>query len=166
MRENVRDRYRMEHIVEAITNILDFADGKTKEELEADKLRYYDIVKNIDIIGEAAYKLTHAFCREHPETPWEFIMKMRHVLVHDYYQISSKEVWNVIKEDLKPLREQVTRYLADTNWDEWEKSEVVIKESAAYKTLIQTAQRMKNDGLPIKQISRYTGLTAEEIEGL
>ncbi len=156
----------MEHIVEAITNILDFADGKTKEELEADKLRYYGIVKNIEIIGEAAYKLTHAFCREHPETPWEFIMKMRHVLVHDYYQISSKEVWNVIKEDLKPLREQVTRYLADTNWDEWEKSEVVIKESAAHKTLIQTAQRMKNDGLPIKQISRYTGLTAEEIEGL
>ena len=166
MRENVRDRYRMEHIVEAITNILDFADGKTKEELEADKLRYYGIVKNIEIIGEAAYKLTHAFCREHPETPWEFIMKMRHVLVHDYYQISSKEVWNVIKEDLKPLREQVTRYLADNNWDEWEKSEVVIKESAAHKTLIQTAQRMKNDGLPIKQISRYTGLTAEEIEGL
>jgi uncharacterized protein with HEPN domain len=166
MRENVRDRDRLEHIVEAITNILDFADGKTKEELEADKLRYYGIVKNIEIIGEAAYKLTHAFCREHPETPWEFIMKMRHVLVHDYYQISSKEVWNVIKEDLKPLREQVTRYLADTNWDEWEKSEVVIKESAAHKTLIQTAQRMKNDGLPIKQISRYTGLTAEEIEGL
>jgi hypothetical protein len=93
-------------------------------------------------------------------------MKMRHVLVHDYYQISSKEVWNVIKEDLKPLREQVTSYLADTNWDEWEKSEVVIKESAAHKTLIQTAQRMKNEGLPIKQISRYTGLTAEEIEGL
>lgn len=166
MRENVRDRDRLEHIVEAITNILDFADGKTKEELEADKLRYYGIVKNIEIIGEAAYKLTHAFCREHPETPWEFIMKMRHVLVHDYYQISSKEVWNVIKEDLKPLREQVTRYLADNNWDEWEKSEVVIKESAAHKTLIQTAQRMKNDGLPIKQISRYTGLTAEEIEGL
>jgi hypothetical protein len=43
---------------------------------------------------------------------------------------------------------------------------VVIKESAAHKTLIQTAQRMKNDGLPIKQITRYTGLTAEEIEGL
>ena len=36
----------------------------------------------------------------------------------------------------------------------------------AYKTLIQTAQRMKKDGLPIKQISRYTGLTAEEVEAL
>jgi uncharacterized protein with HEPN domain len=96
MRENVRDRDRLEHILEAIVNILDFAEGKTKEELEADKLRYYGIVKNIEIIGEASYKLTHAFCNEHPETPWEFIMKMRHVLVHDYYQISSKEVWKVI----------------------------------------------------------------------
>ena len=166
MRENVRDRDRLEHIVEAIANILDFADGKTKEELEDDKLRYYGIVKNIEIIGEASYKLTHAFCSEHPETPWEFIMKMRHVLVHDYYQISSKEVWKVIKEDLQPLREQVTRYLSDTNWDAWEKNEVVIKESTAHKTLMQTAQRMKADGLPVKQISRYTGLTAEEIEGL
>ena len=166
MRENVRDRDRLEHIIEAIANILDFADGKTKEELEADKLRYYGIVKNIEIIGEASYKLTHAFCNEHPETPWEFIMKMRHVLVHDYYQISSKEVWKVINEDLQPLREQVTRYLSDTDWDAWEKNEVVIKESTAHKTLIQTAQRMKADGLPVKQISRYTGLTAEEIEGL
>ncbi len=50
--------------------------------------------------------------------------------------------------------------------DAWEKNEVVIKESTALKTLMQTAQRMKADGLPVKQISRYTGLTAEEIERL
>lgn len=166
MRENVRDRDRLEHIVESINNILDFAEGKTREELEADKLRYYGIVKNIEIIGEASYKLTRTFCRQHPETPWEFIMKMRHVLVHDYYQISSREVWKVIKEDLQPLREQVARYIAETDWDAWEKDEVVIKESTAHKTLMQTALRMKNDNIPVKQISKYTGLTVEEIEGL
>lgn len=60
----------------------------------------------------------------------------------------------------------VTRYLADTNWDEWGTSEEVIKESTAHKTLIQTAKRMKTDGLSIKQISRYTGLTVEKIEEL
>ena len=166
MRENVRDCDRLEHIVEAITNILDFADGKTKEQLEADKLRYYGIVKNIEIIGEATYKLTRAFCNQHPETPWEFIAKMRHVLVHDYYQIEPREVWKVIRDDLQPLREQVTRYLEDVDWDEWEKNEVVITETAAHKTLMQTARRMKKDGMTTQQISRYTGLTAEEIEGL
>ncbi len=92
MRENVRDRDRLEHIVEAIDRILAFADGKTKEELEADDLKYYGIVKNIEIIGEATYMLTRAFCVQHPETPWEFIAKMRHVLVHDYYQIEPREV--------------------------------------------------------------------------
>ena len=97
MREPVRDRDRLEHMVEAITNILEFADGKKQEEIEVDKLRYNGIVKNIEIIGEAAYKLTNAFRCQHTETPWEFIMKMRHVLVHDYYQISPKEVWIVIQ---------------------------------------------------------------------
>ena len=166
MRESVRDRERLEHIVEAIDCILDFSDFKTKEELEADKLKFYGIVKNIEIIGEAAYKLTHAFCCEHPETPWEFIMKMRHVLVHDYYQISTREVWKVVKEDLQPLRKQVARYLDEVDWDEWEKNEVVIKETATHKTLMQTASRMKSKGYEVKEIMSITGLTAEEIEAL
>lgn len=65
MREYVRDRERLEHIIEAIDRILSFAAGKTKEELEADNLKYYGVVKNIEIVGEAAYKLTNAFCRQH-----------------------------------------------------------------------------------------------------
>lgn len=166
MRENVRDRNRLEHIVEAIDRILDFANGKTKEQLEIDKLKYYGIVKNIEIIGEAAYKLTRAFCHQHPETPWEFIAKMRHVLVHDYYKIDAKEVWKVINEDLPLLREQVTHYLSNIDWTEWERSETVIAESAVHKNLVQTAQRMKKDGMAVHLISRYTGLTAEEIEEL
>ncbi len=166
MRENVRDRDRLEHIVEAITTILDFADGKTLDDLEADTLRYYGVVKNIEMIGEAVYKLTHSYRQQHSETPWDFIMKMRHVLVHDYYQIRPKEVWNVIQDDLQPLREQVIRYLSETDWNEWEKNEVAIAESAAHKSLVQIARRMKRDGMETQRISHYTGLTSEEIEGL
>ena len=75
MREYVRDRERLEHMVEAIDRILDFAVGKAKEDLETDTLKYYGVVKNIEIVGEAAYKLTNAFCRQHPETPWKHITK-------------------------------------------------------------------------------------------
>ena len=164
MRELVRDRDRLEHIAEAIDRILGFATGRTQEELEADNLKYYGIVKNIEIIGEAAYKLTKAFRCQHPETPWEFIAKMRHVLVHDYYQIDAGQVWKVIQEDLRPLREQVGGYLANVDWGAWEKNEAAIVESAAHKSLMQTARRMKQDGLTTDQISRYTGLNAEEIE--
>lgn len=46
---------------------------------------------------------------------------MRHVLVHDYYQIDENEVKYVIEDDLRPLLEQISKYLSETNWDEWEK---------------------------------------------
>ena len=91
---------------------------------------------------------------------------MRHVLIHDYFQIDEDAVFYVINDDLPPLREQVTRYLDEVNWEEWEKNEVVITETATHKSLLQTASRMKKDGMSAKQISRYTGLTEEEIEGL
>ena len=57
-------------------------------------------------------------------------------------------------------------YLANMDWDEWEKNDVVIVESAVHKNIVQTARRMKRDGMDARQISRYTGLTAEEINAL
>ena len=166
MREYVRDHERLEHILEAIDRILTFADGKAMDELEADNLKYYGIVKNIEIIGEATYKLTHAFCRQHPETPWKFITRMRHVLVHDYYQINPQEVWKVINEDLRPLREHVAHYISDTDWEAWEKNEAVIVETTTTKNLEQTARRMKAKGFSVSDITDITGLSEDEIEKL
>lgn len=166
MRDYVRDYERLEHIVEAIDRILTFADGKTREELEADNLKYYGIVKNIEIIGEAAYKLTRAFCRLHTETPWKYITRMRHVLVHDYYQIKPQEVWKVISEDLRPLRNQIVKYLSDTDWEAWEKNETVIVETTTTKNLEQTARRMKAKGYNVADIIDITGLSEDEIEKL
>lgn len=166
MREPVRDRERLEHILEAIDRILSFAKGKTKEELGADKMQFYGVVKNIEIIGEAAYKLTKAFRRNHAETPWDDVIKMRHVLIHDYYQIDENAVLYVIEDNLNPLREQVTRYLNETDWDEWEKNEQVISESAVHKSLIQTATRMKSRGYDVNEICKITGLNQDEIEDL
>lgn len=123
MREPVRDRSRLEHILQAIDYIFDFAHGKSLEVLSADRMMFFAVVKNIEIIGEAAHKLTHAFREQHDEVPWPYIIKMRHVLVHDYYQISTREVWKVIHEDLRPLREQIARYLADTDWQAWEQQD-------------------------------------------
>ena len=166
MREPLKDKVRLEHIQMAIDNIFQYTKGKTIQQLEDDTMLFYATVKNIEIIGEAAYHLTKAFCKKHSETPWNDVMRMRNILVHDYYKIRLNEVWKVVQEDLQPLREQVTHYLAETNWEEWEKNEVVIVESAVHKNLIQSARRMKKDGMPMNQITRYTGLTEEEIEAL
>ena len=138
----------------------------TREDLTADKVLFGGIVYYTMIIGEAAYNLTKAFCKIHPETPWEQIAKMRHNLAHGYYQVDPDIVWSVIQNDLQPLRNQVTTYLADTDWDEWERNEVVIKETATHKSLIQTATRMKQRGYDTDEICKITGLSRDEINTL
>ena len=58
MREAERDYGRLIDILEAADNILTFTKGYTMEQLNSDKLRYYAVVKNVEIIGEAAYMLS------------------------------------------------------------------------------------------------------------
>ena len=166
MREPIRDKNRLEHILDAIDNIMTYTNGKSAQDLDDDSMLFFAVVKNIEIIGEAAFKLTKSFCEKHEATPWESIMKMRHVLVHDYYRIKSKEVWIVVTKDLEPLREQISYYLANDNWDEWNKNEYVIAESAVKKNIVQTAKRMLAMGYELKEISDITGLTIDEINDL
>lgn len=95
----------------------------TYEDLVADKIQFGGIVYYTMIIGEAAYKLSRVFKATFTATNWEVIANMRHHLVHGYYQINAKDVWNVIQYDLKPLREQVALYLTETDWDAWEQQD-------------------------------------------
>lgn len=121
MREPIRDKGRLEHMKNAIERVLNFMEDRSMDDLSETAIEYYGIVKCIEIVGEAAYKLTPLFKDAHPDTPWNVIEKMRHVLVHDYYQIEKNEVKYVVEDDLRPLYEQITRYLSVTNWEEWEK---------------------------------------------
>lgn len=83
MRERLRDSARLEHIIVAINNIQESIEGKTQEDLEQNKMLFFAIVKNIEIIGEAANNLTKDLRVMHPEVDWKGMTRMRHVLVHD-----------------------------------------------------------------------------------
>jgi len=96
----------------AIDTLVNNALDIPREEMESDKLRYYGIVKNIEIIGEAAYMLSPEFKRMHPETEWDKIAGMRHFLVHDYYNIDPDEIWQVLHYDLEPLRYKLIEYIS------------------------------------------------------
>lgn len=113
MREELRDPGRLEHILLSIDNIRSFVEGHTRDDLEKDRLLYYATVKNFEIIGEASYMLSDDFTNAHPDTPWKRIVGLRHILVHDYYQINADELWNIIQNDLNPLREQIVRYKSE-----------------------------------------------------
>ena len=165
MRERARDKGRLEDIIEYSTNVTSLIEGYSLERLIADKRTYYSVMKNIEVVGEAAYMLTKAFKKAHPEIPWKVVQGMRHVLVHDYANIDDKELYNTAVNDMLPLLQQVERYLAETDWDEWASLPDEF-DDANKEDIVKAARSMKADGMPAEQIAKYTGLTAEEISSL
>lgn len=113
MREPVRDKERLHHINDAIDRIQSRIPVLSLENLLQDVLVYYGVVKNIEIIGEAVFKLTKEFKEAHPLTAWDDIEGMRHVLVHDYYNIQPERVLHVIENDLPALKSQIEQYLSE-----------------------------------------------------
>ena len=121
MREQLRDKERLEHILAAIDRVARYTKDKTFDDLLADDMMYYAVVKNIEMMGEAANMLTSEFQDSHHETPWKMVKGMRNYIVHEYFQIDNAVVWDVVTNELSTLREQITRYLSETNWEEWDK---------------------------------------------
>ena len=165
MRERARDKGRLHDIIEYADNVTMLIEGFDLEMLVTDKRTYYSVVKNIEVVGEAAYMLTKAFKHAHPEVPWKFIQGMRHFLVHDYATIDDKELYNTAINDIPVLRQQVAQYLADTDWQAWISAPDEYDDTDEDK-MIKTARKMKADGMTVELIEKYTGLTDEEIEGL
>ena len=107
MREVIKDRGRLEHMLSAIENVEEFTQGATLDDFMHSKILFFAVVKNIEIVGEATYMLTKAFKQSHSTIPWQIIEKMRHVLVHGYYTITPEKVWETVQEDLPVLKEQI-----------------------------------------------------------
>ena len=155
----------MEDIVEYSSNVTMLIEGYTLEQLVADKRTYFSVMKNVEVVGEAAFMLTKAFKKAHPETPWKVVQGMRHVLVHDYANIVSETLYDTAVNDMLPLRQQVERYLAETNWDEWASLPDDFDDDNN-EDMVKAARRMKAKGYTVGDIAEITGLTAQEIETL
>ena len=115
MREAVKDKVRLEHILN-ISNVLIEQKAKyTFEEVQADPILYYGFVKHVEMIGEAVYMLTLQFRESHTEVPWRDIEAMRHVLVHGYYAINPNQLWQVIEQDIPKIIPFIEKYILETS---------------------------------------------------
>ena len=104
MREKIRDPLRICHALKAINKIELFMEGKGTEDLNEEGVLFYAIVKNLEIIGEAIYMLSPDFKHSHHTINWLDFEKLRHVLVHGYYTINPKIVYEIVKNDIPALK--------------------------------------------------------------
>ena len=97
------DLVRVRHMLDAARDAIAFSTNKTRRDLDTDRMLVLSSVKSIEIIGEAASKVSKESREQFPEIPWAVIVAMRNRLIHAYYDVDLDRVWDTITSDLPPL---------------------------------------------------------------
>jgi uncharacterized protein with HEPN domain len=105
------ERLYLTDIRDAIDRILVYT-SEGRGSFFAEAMTQDAVVRNIEIIGEATKGVSDATRHAHPEIPWRDMGDMRNKVIHDYFRIDLEVVWDVIANDLRPLREQIDRLLS------------------------------------------------------
>ncbi len=99
-------------IRDAIESIEEQA-ARGRAALDSDKMIQVWMVHHIQVIGEAANRLSESLLARYPQIPWPDVIGMRNVLVHHYFGIDLDEVWDTITNDLPSLKAVVQQMLED-----------------------------------------------------
>ena len=102
------DDIRLKHMLDASQQALLFMQGRDKNDLDQDAMLRLAVVKSIEIVGEAAAKITKERQAEIPQIPWPQIISMRNRLIHAYFDIDTDVVWQTVVEDLPALIQELT----------------------------------------------------------
>lgn len=101
-----RDVVRLQHILDAIDEILEFSEHDPH-----DRKTILAIERNIEIIGEACRHLSEELKAKYPKVPWTDIVGMRNVLIHEYFRIDAEIIWNLTKNKIPELRLDIEHIL-------------------------------------------------------
>ncbi len=109
MRDKQNDPLRLSLMMESIINIESFlANVNNYDEFVGNKMLCHAVIYNIQCIGESVYMLSRDYRTKNSQIPWKSIEGLRHILVHDYYQLEMPLIWSVIQNDLTPLKQFLT----------------------------------------------------------
>ena len=107
------DRTRLQHIVEAADLVMRFVEHRQRSDLDHDAMLLLAVVRALEIIGEAASKVSADARAELPDLPWTQMIGMRHRLVHAYFDVNRDILWTTAKRAVPPLAERLKVFLED-----------------------------------------------------
>ena len=100
---NADDRIRVRHMLDAAHEALSFAESRSRLDMDRDRMLLHSIVRNIEILGEAAANVSPDYRESTRQVPWAKLKAMRNRLVHAYFDIDPDIVWDTTVKDLPSL---------------------------------------------------------------
>lgn len=105
------DEARLRHILDTIAAAARFVKGRTRADLEHDEMLLFALVRAVEIVGEAAGKISVETRAAIQEVPWSAAAAMRNRLVHAYFDVDRDVLWNTVVEALPALRRPIETHL-------------------------------------------------------
>ena len=102
----------LQHILHAIERIEEYALDTDEEQFLSDFKTQDAIIRQLEIIGEASRQLEEPFKQQYPELPWRHMIALRNKLMHEYFGIGVKVIWETIKVDVPPVKKAVARLVS------------------------------------------------------
>ena len=106
-------KIRITDILECIAKIRRYTKGYSFEDFQEDEKTIDSVLRNLEIIGEAARHVPAEIRAEHPELPWVEMLTMRNIVIHEYHGVNLRIIWQTVKEDLPPLVSGLKRILQE-----------------------------------------------------
>jgi uncharacterized protein with HEPN domain len=97
----------------AINSIGEYTKGVTRAGFEKNKMMRDAVIRQLEIIGESAARITNEFKKENPKFPLKEAIGMRNVLIHEYDEVNISQVWETIKKDLPALKKKIDLFVND-----------------------------------------------------
>lgn len=105
------DSVYLHHILDAISSIEEYTKGMTENEFLSNSMAHDAVVRQIEIIGEAARNISDEFRVKHSKLPWGKMTGIRNKIIHEYFNINYAIVWDTVKDDLPVLKKSVEKIL-------------------------------------------------------
>jgi uncharacterized protein with HEPN domain len=108
----LNDRIRIQHMVDASKEALSFVTGVKEKDFSKSRMIILSVIKDIEIIGEAASRISEQTKLKHSDIPWKDIISMRNRLIHGYFDVDIKLVWNTTMNNLPSLLKSLKKILS------------------------------------------------------
>jgi uncharacterized protein with HEPN domain len=103
---------RINHIIQAAEQALEFTKGRHRSELDQNVMLGLALVRLLEIIEEAAWRVSEPMRSRYPEVPWRNMTDMRNRLIHGYFDVDLDTVWETVTAQLPPLIPKLQMFLA------------------------------------------------------
>jgi uncharacterized protein with HEPN domain len=105
------DRVYIGHMIDTANKAIGFVEGLSRADFDRDELLRLSLTHLLQVIGEAARRVSPDFRAAHPSIPWKAVVGMRSKVVHDYLDVDEDVVWDTVKNDLPFLLLALERIL-------------------------------------------------------